>query len=65
MTTITRDTKLYVILADPMHQLTVPRSLNRFSKERGMNAALVRVHVDVLAAFMRGADTRLIGEANQ
>ena len=46
MTNITGDTRLYAILADPIHHVKTPQSMNRLFKERGVNAVLVPMHVD-------------------
>ncbi len=46
MTNITGDTRLYAILADPIHHVKTPQSMNLLFKERGVNAVLVPIHVD-------------------
>lgn len=56
MTNITGDTRLYAILADPVHHVQTPQSMNRLFAQRGTNAVLVPIHVDAehLAAAVAG-----------
>lgn len=46
MKKITGDTRLYAILADPIHHVKTPQSINRLFEEQGVNSVMVPIHVD-------------------
>ena len=56
MSEITGNTKLYGILADPIHHVKTPQVMNRLFAEVGHDGVLVPLHVsaDNLAAAVRG-----------
>lgn len=45
MKKITGDTRLYAILADPIHHVKTPQSINRLFEEQGVNSVMVPIHV--------------------
>ncbi len=45
MKTINGDTRLYAILADPIHHVKTPQSINRLFEEHSVNSVMVPIHV--------------------
>lgn len=45
MRTITGDTRLYAILADPIHHVKTPQAINRLFGEQDANSVMVPIHV--------------------
>jgi len=43
---ITGNTRIMVILADPIHHVQTPQGINRLMRERGVDAVMVPFHVD-------------------
>ena len=56
MTEITGSTRVMAILADPIHHVMTPQGINRLMAERGVDAAMIPIHVpaDGLEALVRG-----------
>lgn len=45
MNTITGKTRLYAIVADPIHHVKTPQAINRLMEERGYDGVMVPLHV--------------------
>ena len=56
MHTITGKTRLYAIVADPIHQVKTPQSINRLFEEQGIDGVMVPLHVrpEQLSAAIAG-----------
>lgn len=56
MTTLSGKTRLYAIIADPIHHVKTPQAINRLLDERGVDGAMVAMHVraENLEAAVRG-----------
>jgi len=56
MTEITGRTRIWGILADPIHHVKTPQALNAIMRERGVDGVMVPMHVSPadLAAFVSG-----------
>ncbi len=56
MSEITGNTRIFGILADPIHHVKTPQGINRLLRERGIDGVMVPLHVgaDGLATLMQG-----------
>ena len=56
MNKITGKTRLYAIVADPIHHVKTPQSINRLLEERGIDGVMVALHVNAeqLSAAISG-----------
>jgi shikimate dehydrogenase len=56
MSEITGNTRVFAILADPIHHVKTPQGINRLLRERGIDGVMVPLHVgaDGLDALVRG-----------
>lgn len=56
MTTISGKTRLYAIIADPIHHVKTPQAINRLLEERGVDGVMVAMHVhpENLRSAVRG-----------